>query len=50
MDSTVSFYDSHDDISAALAPPFALIKHGEGLTDAWGHAQVDAQVASRSHT
>ena len=43
---TVGLHEPDDDVGAALAAAAALVEHGEGLADAWGGAEVDAQCSS----
>ena len=43
----VGLDEADDDVGAALVPAPALVEHREGLADAGGGAEVDAQLAPR---
>ncbi len=45
---TVGLDETDDDIGAAFGPTMAFAEHREGLADAWGRAEIDAQRATRT--
>src|SRR6185503_8890489 len=44
--ASVRLDETHDDIGATIVASPTFVEHGEGLADAGGSAEVDAQVAA----